>query len=88
MISEFAEYVKQAWKNKPNVSSPLNADRLNYIEDGIENNSNKIKEIVPAVNELTVRKAESIHTVVSLANITLILHTLLFPFLIMEKQSL
>lgn len=53
MISEFAEYVKQAWKNKPNVSSPLNADRLNYMEDGIENNSNKIKEIVPAVNELT-----------------------------------
>ena len=53
MISEFVEYVKQAWKNKPNVSSPLNADRLNHMEDGIENNSNKIKEIVPAVNELT-----------------------------------
>lgn len=53
MISEFVEYVKQAWKNKPNVSSPLNADRLNHMEDGIENNSKKIKEIVPAVNELT-----------------------------------
>ena len=23
MISEFVEYVKQAWKNKPNVISPL-----------------------------------------------------------------
>lgn len=53
MISEFVEYVKQAWKNKPNASSPLNADRLNHMEDGIENNSNKIKEIAPAVNELT-----------------------------------
>ena len=53
MISEFVEYVKQAWNNKPNVSSPLNADRLNHMEDGIKNNSNKIKEIVPAVNELT-----------------------------------
>ena len=53
MISEFVEYVKQAWKNKPNVSSPLNADHLNHMEDGIENNSKKIKEIVLAVNELT-----------------------------------
>lgn len=53
MISEFVEYVKQAWKNKPNVSSPLNADSLNHMEDGIENNSKKIKETVTAVNELT-----------------------------------
>lgn len=53
MISEFVEYVKQAWKNKPNVSSPLNADRLNHMEAGIENNSKKIKETVTAVNELT-----------------------------------
>lgn len=53
MISEFVEYVKQAWKNKPNVSSPLNADRLNHMESGIENNSKKIKETVTAVNELT-----------------------------------
>ena len=43
MISEFVEYVKQTWKNKPNVSSPLNADRLNHMEAGIENNSKKIK---------------------------------------------
>ena len=46
MISEFVEYVKQVWKNKPNVSSPLNADRLNHMESGIENNSKKIKETV------------------------------------------
>lgn len=56
MISEFVEYVKQAWKNKPNVSSPLNADRLNHMEAGIENNSKKIKETVTAVNELTENK--------------------------------
>lgn len=53
MISEFVEYVKQVWKNKPNISSPLNADRLNHMEAGIENNSKKIKETVTAVNELT-----------------------------------
>ena len=53
MISEFVEYVKQVWKNKPNVSSPLNADRLNHMEAGIENNSKKIKETVTVVNENT-----------------------------------
>lgn len=56
MISEFVEYVKQVWKNKPNVSSPLNADRLNHMESGIENNSKKIKETVTAVNELTEKR--------------------------------
>lgn len=62
MISEFVEYVKQAWKNKPNVSSPLNADRLNHMEAGIENNSKKIKETVTVVNELTENKANKDHS--------------------------
>ena len=66
MISEFVEYVKQAWKNKPNISSPLNADRLNHMEDGIENNSKKIKEIVPAVNELTENMIPDISKMVSI----------------------
>lgn len=60
MISEFVEYVKQAWKNKPNVSSPLNADRLNHMEAGIENNSKKIKETVTVVNELTEKSKKAI----------------------------
>lgn len=62
MISEFVEYVKQVWKNKPNVSSPLNADRMNHMEAGIENNSKKIKETVTAVNELTENKANKDHS--------------------------
>ena len=60
MISEFVEYVKQVWKNKPNVSSPLNADRMNHMEAGIENNSKKIKETVTAVNELTEKTSKTI----------------------------
>ena len=59
MISEFVEYVKQVWKNKPNVSSPLNADRMNHMEAGIENNSKKIKETVTAVNELTEKSIKA-----------------------------
>lgn len=53
MISEFVEYVKQVWKDKPNTSSPLNATRLNHMESGIENNSKKIKGTITEVNELT-----------------------------------
>lgn len=68
MISEFVEYVKQVWKNKPNVSSPLNADRLNHMEDGIENNSKKIKETVTAVNELTEKMYVSYDSVVIIVN--------------------
>jgi hypothetical protein len=66
MISEFVEYVKQVWKNKPNVSSPLNADRLNHMEDGIENNSKKIKETVTAVNELTKNMVPSYNSLSTL----------------------
>lgn len=29
-------YVKQSWVNKPNLSTPMSAARLNHIEDGIE----------------------------------------------------
>ena len=68
MISEFVEYVKQVWKNKPNVSSPLNADRLNHMEDGIENNSKKIKETVTAVNELTEKMYVSYDSVGIIVN--------------------
>lgn len=68
MISEFVEYVKQVWKNKPNVSSPLNADRLNHMEAGIENNSKKIKETVLEVNELTEKMYISYNTIGVIAN--------------------
>lgn len=57
MLSNFTKYVKQIWKNKPDTSSPLNATRLNHIEDGIENNSNAISELDTSVTELTENKA-------------------------------
>lgn len=57
MLSNFTKYVKQIWKNKPDTSSPLNATRLNHIEDGIENNSNAISELDTSVTELTEKRA-------------------------------
>lgn len=34
MLKNFAKYIKQEWKNKPDASTPLSADRLNHIEGG------------------------------------------------------
>lgn len=58
MLSNFTKYVKQIWKNKPDTSSPLNATRLNHIEDGIENNSNAISELDTSVTELTEKRTD------------------------------
>lgn len=39
-------YVKQEWKNLPNQTTPVNAARMEHIEDGIYNNSVAISNIV------------------------------------------
>lgn len=49
MLSDFVKYVKQYWHDRPDKSTPLNADRLNHIENGIETNANAIDEIAKAV---------------------------------------
>ena len=37
-------YSKQIWENAPSTNSPLSADRLNHMEDGIYNAYNQIKD--------------------------------------------
>lgn len=49
IISGFVAYVKQAWKNKPDTSTPLSAARLTHIEDGIKANSDAIAKLAAAV---------------------------------------
>lgn len=49
MLSDFAKYVRQYWHDRPDKSTPLNAERMNYIENGIEANANAIDEIAKAV---------------------------------------
>lgn len=39
-------YVKQEWKNLPNQTTPVNATRMNHIEDGIYDNSVAISNII------------------------------------------
>lgn len=49
VIGDFIAYVKQAWANKPSTSTPLSAERLTHIEDGIKANSDAIEAISKAV---------------------------------------
>lgn len=48
-ISGFVAYVKQAWKNKPDTSTPLSAARLTHVEEGVKANSDAITKIAAAV---------------------------------------
>ena len=60
MLSDFVKYVKQYWHDRPDKSTPLNADRLNHIENGIEANANAIDEIANAVVSNIVNDPEKI----------------------------
>ena len=42
-LSSFTAYVKQLWKNKPDTSTPLSAERLTHMEEGIKGNKKKEK---------------------------------------------
>ncbi len=48
-LSNFVAYVKQAWKNKPDTSTPLSAERLTHLEEGIKGNNGAIQELAAAV---------------------------------------
>lgn len=50
-LSKFVEYVKvhAVWKNKPDKSTPVNADALMTIESGIKSNNEAISELAAAV---------------------------------------
>ena len=48
-ISNFVAYVKQLWKNKPDTSTPLSAERMLHMESGIKGNSDAIEKLAAAV---------------------------------------
>lgn len=65
-LSNFAAYVKQAWKNKPDTSTPLSAERLRHIEDGIKGNSDAIEAIAAAVVNQIVNDPDKIASMAAL----------------------
>ena len=65
-ISNFVAYVKQAWKNKPDTSTPLSAPRLLHMEDGIKMTSDAIEKIAEAVVSQIVNDPDKIASMAAL----------------------
>lgn len=50
-IADFVAYVKKhiIWKNKPDPSTPVDADAMMWVENGIKGNSDAIEKLAAAV---------------------------------------
>lgn len=68
-LSGFVAYIKQLWANKPSTSSPLSAERLNHMEDGIKANSDGITKIVTSVTDQVVNDTNKIASAASLYSV-------------------
>ena len=65
-LSNFVAYVKQAWKNKPDTSTPLSAERLTHQEEGIKGNNGAIQELAAAVVSQIVNNPDKIASMAAL----------------------
>lgn len=45
-------YTKLTWKDAPDTSTPISAENLNHIEDGIQNNSDSIDTLTEKVGNI------------------------------------
>lgn len=68
-IKDFVAYVKQAWYNKPNTSTPVEASRLLHIENGIKGNSDAIEKIAAAVVSQIVNDPNKIASMAALFSV-------------------
>lgn len=69
IISNFIAYAKQAWKNKPDTSTPLSAARLTHVEDGVKGNSDAIEKIAAAVLTQIVNDPNKIASMAALFSV-------------------
>lgn len=68
-ISGFVEYVKQIWKNKPDTSTPVSAERLNHIEEGIKANSDALAALAAVVCDQVLNDPEKIASLAALYSV-------------------
>ena len=68
-LSGFVAYIKQLWANKPSTSSPLSAERLNHMEEGIKANSDGITKVVTSVTDQVVNDTNKIASAASLYSV-------------------
>ena len=65
-LSSFAAYKKQLWRNKPDTSTPVTAERLAHMEEGIKGNSDAIEEIAAAVVSQIINDPDKIASMAAL----------------------
>ena len=68
-LNSFVAYVKQFWKNKPDASTPLSAESLTHMEEGIKGNSNAIETIAAAVVNQIVNDPDKIASMAALYSV-------------------
>lgn len=69
-IKNFVEYAKQTWKNRPDTSTPLSAERMSYMETGIKNVSDAIKAIADAVYDEILNDSNKIASLAALYKVS------------------
>ena len=50
-LDGFTKYSRQTWKNSPDTTTPINANRLNHIEEGIQGNSDSLQDVLDSVSD-------------------------------------
>lgn len=66
IINNFTAYVKQIWENRPSTKSPVSAERLGYMEDGIKMNSDAMEKVAAAVLSTIVNDPDKIASMAAL----------------------
>lgn len=61
MLENFVKYIKQEWKNKPDTSTPLSADRLNHIEGGEKPILRQLTKLLLALLITVPMKQNAVH---------------------------
>ena len=44
-MANLVSYIKKIWKDAPSTDTPINAENLNHMEDGIYNNANAVNQL-------------------------------------------
>lgn len=69
ILDSFAAYVKQIWKNKPDTSTPVSAERLNHMEEGIKEISDALAALAAVVCDQVLNDPEKIASLAALYSV-------------------
>lgn len=65
-LDSVKEYSAKKWENSPSTATPITAENLNHMEDGIKDNSAAVKAIVESVSDDVSEDANKIASMLAL----------------------